>query len=1078
MSLAAEGMGVIEELLRQGKRSTGHRSTAHLRSHPSHLLPQVLLETLSLPYSQGYAKSKLNAVGAVLGLCDTVFSYLPPQDKKFNEPPPAPELQLRMPGHKSQEPAKAGLITDISQHPDALEDLTLLPAETLHRDLWDSVICLSSALVPQLAQVALCDRPNSPPAEGETGVVSIQPTALTASAAEACILLMKASCLVALQDPVRSSSIWHLLPSLIDVLRLVQKWFAALEHRWLYIAAVKDLCDLCSDTMSKDTSARERVARRKQQAERDGLEVGSDITLAEDSLDNQRVPLLAQLSASLGSVIGLRHTWPTAKLQGTKTKKIKALHVQVHGLMMGRMGSSGLSEAGEILARVITRNVCLLLGEVTDKTLRNSLAADPTLLPLLQEMFMATVHSTEQVVQSLGVAALKRTVACTGALNSEAAAKQVATLLPLLDQGDTAAAAVIQFITITLVQFPAITLPDVYVRMRAESEQTRINMVKLLKQALPHLEDREVRCEMQQQLAQSLSDSSLTVRNIAAEAFTLLDPVLATGKLCEMVGKGSQPAEAALGQVIMSYPTQAMSSLLDCLKSDRGGQNCRDRVLLLLPRWSKALLGTDGKLPLIMESAARKVLAAPEDTLPVTVFSSLATGAHPHHCGNKVLGLIYKQMLKQTPLSEKLLQDDGPESCEVVRTLLFARLSPLLLLKSLPKEALSPITPSGSSLRSVPGDDTDSEEEGQEASPPLTFEEKLWDLLQERIYRVYEYEQVSKLAAEVAAKLPVEVILPALLRRIKAVLPRDRQERDEGELVDQDRNLMTSDEGHNEASIEACATRSVFAVVHTLTQHGQAVEPWLGKLLEVLFKVLLLDVGNDNNHPLIKVQGACLDCVSAMVDVSAQLGQLPAAPDKRPLIAEVTPASPELHQVPSTEPAPLPIGAIEAAGAVRLKGVLQVAVESGVLGKLSGDPSIYSMLPPSPGELPPISVRICLVNALVRVARVVPTELIPALAAAHNLGYSCLHSAGQDQELPQTRVGCLQVLFALIVRGRSLHCMRSSHLVDTTLKCVRSDEHEQVRLAAVKLMMAVVTMPEVNELNSCALTHLFTAFII
>jgi hypothetical protein len=111
--------------------------------------------------------------------------------------------------------------------------------------------------------------------------------------------------------------------------------------------------------------------------------------------------------------------------------------------------------------------------------------------------------------------------------------------------------------------------------------------------------------------------------------------------------------------------------------------------------------------------------------------------------------LLISQLMKQQKLTEELLEDASVRSILAVGTLLFQHLAPLLVLRVFPRRLF------GSALR-------------KSSNAPL--QSQLVDLLLEQIVDPLEFKEVKMMAVEILAKVPIEKVLPLVLRQLQVFL--------------------------------------------------------------------------------------------------------------------------------------------------------------------------------------------------------------------------------------------------------------------------------------------------------------------
>eukprot|EP00752_Nemacystus_decipiens_P012958 g11467.t1 len=228
-----------------------------------------------------------------------------------------------------------------------------------------------------------------------------------------------------------------------------------------------------------------------------------------------------------------------------------------------------------------------------------------------------------------------------------------------------------------------------------------------------------------------------------------------------------------------------------------------------------------------------------------------------------VLEMVRGRMSGQARLSEQLLADESEEASETVRTLLFSRLTPLLLLNAMPPGAVVAEDRQHQQRRTVEGF-----REGGAGSGGCLEDLRL--LLLERTERLYEYDQVQKMSAEIAGILPPRLVLPTLVSRLglfcEAV---EAAEAGGGEVKGRPAGNLGDDDL---ASPGTLASRALFTACYAVTSHGELVGPWVGLLLSAVVRVALLPAVWDGGDgvDVAQVQHAAVNCVSVLLQTSAR----------------------------------------------------------------------------------------------------------------------------------------------------------------------------------------------------------------
>ncbi len=123
------------------------------------------------------------------------------------------------------------------------------------------------------------------------------------------------------------------------------------------------------------------------------------------------------------------------------------------------------------------------------------------------------------------------------------------------------------------------------------------------------------------------------------------------------------------------------------------GPNWVRRIITCIPEWSKKL-SEKGSLGLALCSLAKKVFARPDACISIRMYSNLAKGVTKCPMEGIATARAAEAEMAQQSEPNKHLLDCG--SADMLQILLFARLSPLLVLKALPRGVFVAIETVGS----------------------------------------------------------------------------------------------------------------------------------------------------------------------------------------------------------------------------------------------------------------------------------------------------------------------------------------------------------------------------------------------
>ncbi len=238
---------------------------------------------------------------------------------------------------------------------------------------------------------------------------------------------------------------------------------------------------------------------------------------------------------------------------------------------------------------------------------------------------------------------------------------------------------------------------------------------------------------------------SKSITEVLKQAVWTVDPLWAAQKLCASMRRSESPYELqyVLSALVCGLDDDAESkamwfcydchtsvnvlcAVVDCLQIGGNTDNCMElnaesdpngyeyeaiptstssehgnsgpnwvrRIINCIPEWSKKL-SERGSLGLVLCSLAKKVFARPDECISIRIFSNLAKGVTKCPMeGVATAQAAEAEMAQQSELNKHLL-DCG--SSDMLRNLLFARLSPLLVLKALPRGVFVAIETVGSS---------------------------------------------------------------------------------------------------------------------------------------------------------------------------------------------------------------------------------------------------------------------------------------------------------------------------------------------------------------------------------------------
>jgi hypothetical protein len=1011
------------------------RSCAWLAQHPAHSLTALLLT----PMKGTDQRAKFAAVSALLGVCDDLALLV-------LEPSPQ-ALQ-----HVSKQPLMK--VVEV-QKADEVLPADSVSASTSATARQQTCAQLVQVFVPALTSIATAG--------------AARPTALTASAAECMLLLTQALC----QQPYDSSTAAATsvaLQNSILVLQVISNWYS--ETRTLYTAALQNLIDTITSNIAADNL---QAAAR-------------------------------YVSSSVQYIIGT--AWPTAQLQKvTRTMSpAELLRQTVTKLIAEAMSSDDSNISAEEHALAVVIALSLALGEHDHTTMLAAMTtADASLLMQLHSAVVTCMRSSAAAV-SLAVALLALVyVQCgvlTAVLSDEQAAQLLIQLLPLLSQHSTTAAVtalvILQHTAAVVLQRPELLLPLVLEQLqyrKGDSSATvaaidRSDVLRLLAAVISELK-RDAYCAAASShsvLMQSITErviDTLSGDTAAASAdddsaltavLLQLEPTLAVTHLCSKLAAASSTtpaaatataaAERALRTVLTHHAdaAAAVSTFADCCRyADVAATWPATFTAQQLPQCAAALQAT-GALPGCLTAVARKVIAAPAESTPLAVFAALAATARSAQDAAAVLSVVVREMRSQSELTEAMLAEDGSSSVTAstatgsssaaVATLLFARMSPLLLVRVLPVPALAlalalSATTAGDAEESS---DTAASTDATGATDDDDIAAELVAQLDRRLLRVYEYETVSKLAAEVLGRLPPHLTVPAGLARISAYTDTDSSS------TSSTCSSSSSKSGSGSIELQALpsgllvpasarASRSAVVLCAAAAVQPQSLHSsYVQQIAAVMVTVMAATTAAATDTTaaataLEKVQRGCIDCCARLLDSELAVST-----------------------------------ATSTASAATAGMIGELCVTVGIRGESR---SLFSAL-----QQPSLQLRICLVNVLISAAKVYDAAKLRCLVELHGLLEACVtagtastsHTAEgelkahySEQQQQQLQAACLQAAFVLVLRGHSLYHYAEradALLLDLAAVVAAADassrRSEVVRLGALKLLSAAVAALTVN----------------
>ena len=278
-------------------------------------------------------------------------------------------------------------------------------------------------------------------------------------------------------------------------------------------------------------------------------------------------------------------------------------------------------------------------------------------------------------------------------------------------------------------------------------------------------------------------------------------------------------------------PWHSSSASSDVDEAVSASDQWPSRVMRLLPKWAESLSKRPSALRAgVARLLVSRVFAAPHDTIPIQACSAIAAFLAAER--STVLPLVIRRMSRVIESEKVVLRGmdaaEGADMDQATRQeVLFARLSPLLILKLLPKEAFAledvdleveSGAPSGEEGEhksgkgldlEAPGDAEDSGSEetsshewgGKTAGQCIR---RLRNNVETRLFAdLAEFKPVREVAAEIYARLPPQLTAPRLLRSLVSV-SKDGENEEDG-VTEQD---------------DDAARTAVLVLCHAFGSHG------------------------------------------------------------------------------------------------------------------------------------------------------------------------------------------------------------------------------------------------------------------
>lgn len=869
-----------------------------------------------------------------------------------------------------------------------------------------------------------------------------KPTLLSASAVECSLQLTMAHVCSSNHE---SDAIVMTAPSLMRILGVVRQWFESVAEREPYIKALRNLASLISSMLRETEALESNAALLRNISEINGVPLPSDVAAVEEAVKLGWIRVKLHLCGSVMQIIG-RH-WPSASAPSMQSSHC-TISWKRGNRPMAALASMLLDEEEDpdsVLSAL--RCLCLQIGELSRTELASVLHGshrEPPvqLLPALQRCLK--MGAQDEGHQGLACCALRRLMTDMGESEAFSAARSegACNIVELLRADNEASEAAIAVLTPAASLQPTIFLPPILLILTGAADVTVRNALRVMVGASGQMSTPTRAYEMRlslklmcEHVIRFLGHGDVSIRQLAGHVLVNASQSDAVWLVTQICSRMSSPcpdwerlaAEEVLGSVVCGNVEEgrpprleALSATIDCVNSDESVTSGIDmaspwvrRLMNHMPLWARRLQRASS-LPEALEEAARKAMASPGDTLPLRALVSLA-GVAVAGEGLKVAELVRQEMTTQHRLTDSLLSDASHDS-DVARSaqnLLFARLCPLLVLKSMPAVSLR-----------CEGSDV------------------LLRLVAERVFAAAEFEGVSKVAAEVLGRLPAEEVVPLLLDCIENFYRNQNASAD-----------WMSALGESIAPAASLATRSTVALCHAVSVQGARLGPYLDRICGLL---LLAFGRQDSALPLQMTQRACIELLGSGIQASVALGLV--APPKStndappPKIVDVDALEDKVNQQ-VWRPSPL----VDESGNPTLACMLRLALDVGLYNRLSS--VLLHALPglEDSGDVLTTAGRMCMLNGVIVAANALSPDALHSLAKEGGLLGLLVSTVGTKDNLPGSiRAACLQSLFVIIFRAPSLVAQDSvGTLWDAVTEGLHAQE-EDVQLAALKAVLGLL----------------------
>ncbi|RUP46218.1 hypothetical protein BC936DRAFT_147202, partial [Jimgerdemannia flammicorona] len=197
-------------------------------------------------------------------------------------------------------------------------------------------------------------------------------------------------------------------------------------------------------------------------------------------------------------------------------------------------------------------------------------------------------------------------------------------------------------------------------------------------------------------------------------------------------------------------------------------QSHTDRLFRIIAKWAERT--PPQTWPLLVPTLITKTYASPSDPTLIRFWSTVAPWLAKSEEGMKrVVGQVLVLMEIQGRLTEELLDTKFDDSALAVQSLLFARLCPLLILKTIPSEAFDEVLTLSTEQMLMVGDFWNGQEDSKHDSVELASSDVSERMLIELVRRSdhpVEFPQIRQLSLSLLPKLFFLTSLPLIHRKL------------------------------------------------------------------------------------------------------------------------------------------------------------------------------------------------------------------------------------------------------------------------------------------------------------------------